>query len=59
MNPHYEPRAELLKALQTSQEKGLSSDQAAQRLAQYGENKLNEKKKKPIFSDFWSNSRML
>ena len=46
MIPYSESRPELLKSLNTSQEKGLTSQQAAQCLAQYGENKLNEKKKK-------------
>ena len=52
MKPHAGTQARLLQELQTSPEKGLSSDQAAQRLAQYGENKLNEKKKKTNFQRF-------
>ena len=52
MTPHYEPRAQLLSGLQTSPERGLSSDQAARRLAQYGENKLKEKKKKTNLQRF-------
>ena len=43
----------LLKSLQTSPEKGLTSGQAAQRLSQYGENKLHEKKKKTNLQRFF------
>ena len=46
MSAHSQPKTELLKSLNTSQEKGLSSKQAAELLSRYGENKLNEKKKK-------------
>ena len=46
------PQAELLSGLQTSLEKGLSSQQAARRLQQYGENKLDEKKKKTNLQRF-------
>ena len=53
MNPHSETQGQLLKELQTSPEQGLSSEQAAQRLAQYGENKLKEKKKKTNLQRFW------
>ena len=52
MIPHVKPQAELLSGLQTSLEKGLSSQQAAQRLQQYGENKLDEKKKKTNLQRF-------
>ena len=46
------PQAELLSGLQTSLEKGLSSQQAARRFQQYGENKLDEKKKKTNLQRF-------
>ena len=46
MTPHNTPQADLLKELRTSLEAGLSSQEAQQRLGQYGENKLAEKKKK-------------
>ncbi len=52
MIPHVKPQAELLSGLQTSLEKGLSSQQAARRLQQYGENKLDEKKKKTNLQRF-------
>ncbi len=52
MIPYSESRAELLRSLKTSREKGLTSQQAAQGLAQYGENKLNEKKKKTNLTRF-------
>lgn len=46
MSAHSQPKTELLKSLNTSPEKGLSSKQAAELLSRYGENKLKEKKKK-------------
>ena len=52
MIPHVKPQAELLSGLQTSLEKGLSSQQAARRFQQYGENKLDEKKKKTNLQRF-------
>ena len=52
MNPHYETQSDLLSGLQTSLESGLSNEQASQRLAKYGPNKLNEKKKKTNLQRF-------
>ncbi len=52
MIPHSEQKAALLDGLQTSPEKGLTGVQAAERLRQYGENKLKEKKKKTNLQRF-------
>ncbi len=52
MTPHNTPREDLLKELRTSLEAGLSSQEAQQRLGQYGENKLAEKKKKTNLQRF-------
>ena len=52
MAPHNTPQADLLKELRTSLEAGLSSQEAQQRLGQYGENKLAEKKKKTNLQRF-------
>ena len=52
MTPHNTPQADLLKELRTSLEAGLSSQEAQQRLGQYGENKLAEKKKKTNLQRF-------
>ncbi len=46
LNPHFESQDALLKALRVSPELGLSSNEAARRLQQHGENKLAEKRKK-------------
>ena len=46
MNPYFESKSQVLSELQTSPEKGLTSAEAEQRLARYGENKLKEKKEK-------------
>ncbi len=52
MNAHSKTREEVLKELQTEAEQGLSSELAAKKLAEYGENKLKEKKKKTLLSRF-------
>ncbi|MCU7653274.1 calcium-translocating P-type ATPase, PMCA-type [Acutalibacter sp. LFL-21] len=52
LTPHNTPQADLLKELRTSLEAGLSSQEAQQRLGQYGENKLAEKKKKTNLQRF-------
>ncbi len=52
MTPHSEKLTELLAELETSPEKGLSSEEAVRRLEKYGENKLAEKKKKTNFQRF-------
>ena len=52
MTPHNTPQEDLLKELRTSLEAGLSSQEAQQRLGQYGENKLAEKKKKTNLQRF-------
>ena len=46
MTPHQQPANEVLAALKSDKEKGLTSQEAAERLARYGENKLRGKKKK-------------
>ena len=52
MAPHSQPKSELLSSLQTTQEQGLTATQAAQRLSQYGLNKLAEKKPKTNLQRF-------
>ena len=52
MNAHSKTREEILKELQTEAEQGLPSELAAKKLAEYGENKLKEKKKKTLLSRF-------
>lgn len=46
MIPHSIDYRQVLKNLQVNPDTGLSSQEAAQRLNDYGENKLQEKKKK-------------
>ncbi len=53
MTPHNTPQEDLLKELRTSSEVGLSSEEAQQRLGQYGENKPAEKKKKTNLQRFF------
>jgi Ca2+-transporting ATPase len=43
---------EVLKSLSTDVQKGLTAQQATQKLSEYGENKLKEKKKKTMFQRF-------
>ena len=49
---HSQSADSVLKALETDAEEGLSGEQVAARRAQYGENKLDEKKKKPLIVRF-------
>ena len=51
MNFHQEPPAKVLEELNAT-ESGLSQQQAAERLAQYGPNKLAEGKKITLFQRF-------
>ena len=57
MAPHSQPKSELLSSLQTTQEQGLTATQAAQRLSQYGLNKLAEKKPKTNLQRFLTQSK--
>lgn len=50
---HSEPLDAVLKDLQSHQMTGLRSDQIPEKLKQYGENKLTEKKKKTIVQRFF------
>ena len=52
MNPYAISREDLLKELSVSPERGLSTQEAQERLAKYGENKLTEKKKKTNLQRF-------
>ena len=52
MNPHHMSETTLMKELGTALETGLSPQEAQSRLAQYGENKLTEKKKKTNLQRF-------
>ena len=52
LTPHNIPRSELLNDLQTSVDTGLSAAPVQDRLSQYGENKLHEKKKKTNLQRF-------
>ncbi len=52
MIPHSTNKEELISALRTDGEKGLSSSAAAELLTKHGENKLKEKKKKSLFQRF-------
>ena len=57
MNPYTISREDLLKELSVSPERGLSTQEAQERLAKYGENKLTEKKKKRTFSGSSTSSK--
>lgn len=46
MNPYNDSAQSVIKQLKTHSERGLSAEEAASRRAEYGENKLREKKKK-------------
>ena len=46
MIPHSASKINLINNLKTSAENGLNSEQVAERLERYGENKLKEKRKK-------------
>ncbi|MFR3706777.1 MAG: cation-translocating P-type ATPase [Acutalibacter sp.] len=52
MNPYTISREDLLKELSVSPERGLSTQEAQERLAKYGENKLTEKKEKTNLQRF-------
>ena len=52
MTAHNTPQEALLQKLSVTAEAGLSSQEAQRRLAEYGENKLAEKKKKTNFQRF-------
>ena len=52
MSAHNQPGEELLQELQSNSESGLTAAQVAERKAQYGENRLREKKKKTTFQRF-------
>ncbi len=52
VNAHSDSQAELLKELHTDAQTGLSAQEAATRLAEFGANRLQEKKKKTIFRRF-------
>jgi len=52
LNPYTISREDLLKELSVSPERGLSTQEAQERLAKYGENKLTEKKKKTNLQRF-------
>lgn len=52
MIPHSIDYQEVLDNLQVNAETGLSSDEASRRLASYGENKLQERKKKSSLQRF-------
>ena len=53
MTPHTISQEDLLQELSVSPERGLSAQEAQERLAQYGENKLTEKKKKTNLQRFF------
>lgn len=53
MIPHHEDLAAILKHLLVEPEQGLTSAEAKRRLAEYGENKLQERKKKTIVQRFF------
>ena len=52
MIAHFEKKEEIIKQLETDSVNGLSSNQAAAKLEQYGKNKLREPKKKSIAQRF-------
>jgi len=52
LNPYTISREDLLKELSVSPKRGLSTQEAQERLAKYGENKLTEKKKKTNLQRF-------
>ncbi|NLF37699.1 MAG: cation-translocating P-type ATPase [Clostridiaceae bacterium] len=52
MIAHFERKEEIIKQLETDSVNGLSSNQAAAKLEQYGKNKLREPKKKSIAQRF-------
>lgn len=52
MTFHNQSAEEVVAALETDAQRGLTAEQVAARRAQYGENKLDEKKKKPLIVRF-------
>ena len=52
MKPHFDPLEELTGSLSADPAAGLTSAQAEERLRQYGENRLQEKKPKTFFQRF-------
>ena len=50
---HDRPAGEVLAELETDAQHGLTAEQVAARRAQYGENKLDERKKKPLIVRFF------
>ena len=54
MSPHSDPIDSLLRSLSTDRVCGLTSAQAKEALAKYGENKLQEKKKKTNLQRFFA-----
>ena len=53
MTPHNTPGEELLSALSSDAEKGLDSAKVSERRAEYGPNRLKEKKKKSMLGRFF------
>ncbi len=63
MNPHNEHKADVLNRLHTNRSTGLSQQEAAARLSEYGENALAQAKQTPAWKQFllslkehWSSS---
>lgn len=52
MQYHSEDKDDILSGFKTNPETGLTGDQAQQRLIEHGENKLEEKRKRPSCSAF-------
>lgn len=52
MTAHAKTREIVVQELNSDQLHGLSQEQAAEKYALYGENKLREKRKRPICSGF-------
>ena len=57
MSSHQVPLEQLIQDLASDREHGLSTPQAEEALARYGENRLAEKKKRPTSSGFSPSSR--
>lgn len=57
MENHSRDKQELLDSLGVDPSKGLSAAEAQKRLAEVGENKLAEKKKKSLFVRFSNSSK--
>ena len=52
LNAHSQDHLNVIQQLNSDMTRGLTEAQAAEKLAQYGENKLREKKKKTTFQRF-------